>query len=623
MHQEIARLFGEAGLECWRQLEGHIEAGAAILVLHVSPANVAVCEQALVEFIASRQRTCNSVQFQSEAEMLRASDALATLEMDGIGAVWLNFIGPRPTDDAWKKATGKALESLEQSRQKILEHIKVPILFVGEHWFQDVFHEAARDLLSMRSISLGLYTSNEDPGTLTPTEQRSFTGVETASNPDHTLAQAKRLAGRKDLVPQRAELLVRTAGGYRRAGRLDLAESSLRMALAALQEAPPTVAFIAAERARVLAVLANVLVEMGRRGDAVAKAQEAEQICRRLVKMQPGVYEQALSGALDVLALSLGKIGRFEEALAKAREAAGIAEQLAKAKPGAFERAWAESLYTLVSWLLKNGRNEEALAKSQEMERILDGLAKDHPETFESGWAHSLAGLAEVLITAGQLEAAASKYREALKIFERLAKVRPADFEAEVALCLHMLARILGQIGETKPQGIKALVGIYGRAGRMTEALDNAQRAAEIFERLAKTRPNDFEGKLADVRCNLGERLYQLGRMDDAWKNIDAAICLYDRLAKTRPDAIEPLWARAMSMKRCCLRATNSPHAAAASTAAVRLLSRHFLQKPQLHASMMAYMVQYYIEDMKAAGQEPDRKLLGPILQILNKVKKN
>jgi hypothetical protein len=54
-----------------------------------------------------------------------------------------------------------------------LEHIKVPILFVGEHWFQDVFHEAARDLLSMRSISLGLYTSNEDPGTLTPTEQRS------------------------------------------------------------------------------------------------------------------------------------------------------------------------------------------------------------------------------------------------------------------------------------------------------------------------------------------------------------------------------------------------------------------------------------------------------------------
>ena len=65
------------------------------------------------------------------------------------------------------------------------------------------------------------------------------------------------------------------------------------------------------------------------------------------------------------------------------------------------------------------------------------------------------------------------------------------------------------------------------------------------------------------------------------------------------------------------------PHGAAASTAAVKLLSRHFLQRPQAHAATMAYMVQNYVEDMKAAGQEPDRKLLGPILQVLNKVKKS
>ena len=68
---------------------------------------------------------------------------------------------------------------------------------------------------------------------------------------------------------------------------------------------------------------------------------------------------------------------------------------------------------------------------------------------------------------------------------------------------------------------------------------------------------------------------------------------------------------------RAYLPALGSPHGAAASTAAVKLLSRHFLQRPQVYAATMACMVQYYMEDMKAAGREPDRKLLGPILRIL------
>ena len=374
-HQEIARTFGEKGLERWRELEGHVEAGAAILVLNVSAENAAICEQALTEFLSTRQSARQPVKFQSELEMLRVADALANLDITGIGAVWVSFIGPRPGDNAWKKACGKALESLQESRQNILEQVKAPIIFVGEHWFQDVFYEVAPDLLSLRSMSLGLYTPGEDPysGKPSPTRQRSFTGIEAASNPDYTLEQARRLAGRKDLVTQRAELLLRTAAGRRRSGRLDLAESSLRMALAALQEAPPTITSIAAERARVLASLAKILGEMGRRGDALAKAQEAEQICRRVVKMQPGGYEQALSGTLEILARSLGMIGRLDEALAKAQESVRIAEQLAKAKPGLFERAWADSLHALVGLLARLGRNEEALARPKRLSEFLKG----------------------------------------------------------------------------------------------------------------------------------------------------------------------------------------------------------------------------------------------------------
>ncbi len=624
-HQEIHRVFGEKGLECWKQLEGHLEAGAAILVLHLPASHAAICEQALTEFLGSRHGTHQSVQFQSEGEMLRAADMLADLSLDGIGAVWVNFIGSRPADDAWKKACGKALESLEESRQKIQEHVKVPIIFVGEHWLEGVFYEVARNLFSMRSMLLGLYTPSEDPysGKPLPTGQRSFIGIDAASNPDYTLEQAKRLAGRKDLVTQRAELLLRTAAGYQQNGRLDLAESTLRMALAALQEVPATNTALAGERARVLAILAKTLEEMGCHRDAVAKAQDAERICRRLIKVQAGVFEFTLSGSLDVLARILGNMGRFDEGLPKAQEAVRIAEQLVKTKPGVYERAWGDAAQTLGYLLLKLGRTEEALLQAQEIERIYEPLAKAEPEFFEGGWARTLATLGEIFYSMGRLEEAASKFRQACPIFERLAKAWPAEFESQLAALLYWRSLVLGQLGQKKPGRLKAIFDIFRRVSRLTEAWESAERAVEIYQRLAKARPAEFEEWVAKSQCNFGERLYEARRMDPAWDNITAAIRIYERLAKTQPDAIEPSWARAMLLKRRILKATDSPETAAASTAAVKLLSRQFLQYPQLHAPLMVCLVQDYLADLKAMGHEPDRKLLGPILPLLEKLRRN
>lgn len=65
-HQEILRVFGEKGLECWKQLEGHLEAGVAILVLHLPASHAGICEQALAEFLSNCQSTYKPVQFQSE-----------------------------------------------------------------------------------------------------------------------------------------------------------------------------------------------------------------------------------------------------------------------------------------------------------------------------------------------------------------------------------------------------------------------------------------------------------------------------------------------------------------------------------------------------------------------------
>jgi tetratricopeptide (TPR) repeat protein len=620
VYEEITRLFGESGLDRWKQWEGHLEAGAALLVLHVAPANAAVCERALAAFLARRQIAHKAMHFQSEREMLRSVDLLAGLNLEGIGAIWISFIGPCPADETWKKTCRETLVSLEQSRQKLLERIKVPIIIAGDHWLPEVFHKSAPHLLSMRSMLLGLYQPGEEHERPV---QRSFTGIDPASDPDYAAAQAKQLAGRKDLLQQRIDLFLRAAVAYRLRGRWDLAESTLRTALAALQEAPPSDAANAKDRARVMAALGKILLDAGRRGEALAKAQEAEQICRRLVKQHPGVFEFALSGSLEVSAASLGKVGRFGEAVAKAEESIRLAEQLVKAKPGSFEKAWAESVYVLMHLLMRTGRNREALEKAREIERVFQGLAKTDPETFEIGRVRALTGLAETLHTVGQSQEAASKIREAVEILERLAKIKPSEFEAQLALCSILQARILGHLEDARPRGIKLLAGWFGRARRMAEAWESARRGVEIYDRLAKTLPQAYEEKLADALANLGERLYQLGRMEKAWKNLDAAVLLYERLAKVHPESMEPLLARTISLKRNCLYATHSPHTAAASAAAVKLLSRHFLQQPQMHASLMSYIVQDYMEDMKAAGREPDRKLLAPIIQVLNKVKKN
>ena len=89
--------------------------------------------------------------------------------------------------------------------------------------------------------------------------------------------------------------------------------------------------------------------------------------------MQPGGYEQALSGTLEILARSLGMIGRLDEALAKAQESVRIAEQLAKAKPGLFERAWADSLHALVGLLARLGRNGGAWPRPKRLSEFLKG----------------------------------------------------------------------------------------------------------------------------------------------------------------------------------------------------------------------------------------------------------
>ncbi len=535
---EVLRFFGEAAFEDWRLFEAHFElaAGSSLLVLLLPGTSGAlICEQALAERLLKDNHRLERIHFSSASEIIRLGEKLLSLNPDGIGGVWVSFLSPDRTDDAWKAACGKMFTLLNLHRNRILKALPVPLVFVGEPWLQQIFREAAPDFWSVRSTVVRLLPQSEpDESRLegaSMQSQQALIGVEAASDPDYTLQQAHRLANRKDLAFQRTELLMRAAAGFHEKARLELAESCWREALNSLADASeikqqprPD-----AMHAGVLNNLAMVLSELGYRDEALAKAREAARIFEQLAKAQPEVFLPDVAMSLNNLANMLSDLGRREEALEKARESARIYEQLAKTQPEAFLPDVAMSLNNLATRLSELGQREEALLKAQEAVRIDEQLANARPDTFLPSFATALHNLASMLSALGRREEALDKAQEATRIYEKLAKARPDTFLASLAGSANNLANRLGDLG------------------RREEALDKAQEAARIYQQLAKARPDAFLPNVAGSLNNLANRFSELGRPEEALDKAQEAARIYEQLAKEQPDAFLPNVAGSLS----------------------------------------------------------------------------
>jgi tetratricopeptide (TPR) repeat protein/nucleoside phosphorylase len=129
----------------------------------------------------------------------------------------------------------------------------------------------------------------------------------------------------------------------------------------------------------------------------------------------------------------------------------------------------------------------------------------------------------------GRREKARGAAERAAEIYGRLAKQNPDAFEPNLA-------------GSLSNLGIR-----YSELGRREEALGAAERAVAIRERLAKQNPDAFEPNLAGSLNNLGSRYSALGRREGALGAAERAAEIYGRLAKQNPDAFEPNLAGSLS----------------------------------------------------------------------------
>ena len=128
--------------------------------------------------------------------------------------------------------------------------------------------------------------------------------------------------------------------------------------------------------ARSLNNLGNVLSDLGRREDALAAAQEAVEIYRRLAAERPDAFRPDLAGSLNNLAQLLSDLGRREEALAAAQEAVELCRApRRRSGPTPSGPIWRRRSTISANMLSDLGRREEALAAARRRSTSIARLA--------------------------------------------------------------------------------------------------------------------------------------------------------------------------------------------------------------------------------------------------------
>ena len=155
-------------------------------------------------------------------------------------------------------------------------------------------------------------------------------------------------------------------------------------------------------KAAILADLAIALAELGRHGEALAKSEEAERLCRASYVRQPDAYASPLAGTLINLAVHLSDLGRIREALAKAEEAVRLCRALPARQPDAYAGILATSLANLALRLRVLGRHAESMAKAEDAERLWRALYARQPDAFAEGLANTLSIVGDCQLDAGR-----------------------------------------------------------------------------------------------------------------------------------------------------------------------------------------------------------------------------
>ncbi|MEV0330198.1 tetratricopeptide repeat protein [Micromonospora echinospora] len=323
-----------------------------------------------------------------------------------------------------------------------------------------------------------------------------------------------------------------------------------------------------AERARLFGIHSTRLANAGRREEALAPAEEATGICRRLVVADPATYLPVLAVSLNNLGALLSELGRRNEALATAEEATGVYRRLVMVDPAVYLPDLAVSLKNLGMFLYGLGRCDEALAPAEEATGICRRLVVADPAAHLPVLAASLTNLGMFLAGLGRRDEALFVAEEATGICRRLVVADPAVYLPDLTLALNNLGNRLSDLGRRDEAlavaeeavsirrrlvvanpavylpdltlSLNNLGGFLSKLGRHDEALAVVEEATDICRRLVVANPAVYLPVLAVSLNNLGALLNDLGRRDEALAPAAEATDVYRRLVVANPAVYLP-----------------------------------------------------------------------------------
>jgi len=598
--EQFVQFYGQPAWQDWQRLLAHFELGDgfAFLVLTLPGAVGAdICRRNLAEYLAKQGKKLEELPCTYYEEARRLPERLLDIQPESnLGGIWIGTVIPDsdPEMQHWQQAWRYGLAGLNEQRNPLRDRFGCPLVLVGAPWLQSLLRETAPDLWSIRTgvvlVTPSSETHEDRENVMQLEAGRSMVG-EAAADPDYTLEQAGRLRGKPGLEKELATLLLRAGNGFYNHVRWLAAERCYREAAELFSQLSSKDS--RSNLAGTLNNWSNVLSDLGRLEEALAKSEKAVQINAQLAQTRPDAFLSDLAASLNNLAIRLGNMGQREDALAKAEEAARIYAQLAQTRPDAFLSDLAMSLNNLAHRLSDLGRRKEALAKVEEAVRIYVQLAQTRPDAFLPSLAKALNNLANALSDLGQREEAMAKAEEAVRIYEQLAQTRPDAFLPGLAVSLGNLATALS------------------RLGRREEALTKAEESARIYEQLAQTRPDAFLPDSAASLNILANSLGSLGRREEALAKVEKAVQIYAQLAQAHPDAILPDLAKAYGTQGTILLVMKKPlEASSVFAQAIKILAPFFKQTPGAYEKLVEALCQAYTKACTQSQTEPDKRLL-------------
>ncbi|RPF21098.1 tetratricopeptide repeat protein [Myceligenerans xiligouense] len=301
--------------------------------------------------------------------------------------------------------------------------------------------------------------------------------------------------------------------------------------------------------AEALGVRARALEEAGRTDEALAPAERATAMWRRIAHVDPLRYRVALWRAMRDLAVVSFGAGREKEHASLVEEgvaawssaseadsvwtepelawgmhalelttapgsvdaarwyherAVAILRGLVARDPVAYEETLARVQGNLLL-LVNRGRPAEALEGLRESVAIRRRLARDRPDAFERYLAYSLSNLSHALAGIGDAAEALAAGQEALALRRRVVRKAASAGRSGVPRLRFELAWSLSGVGV-----------LLSEQGRPHEALSLEEEALAIRRDLARETPDRYREELATSCSNLGVTYSRLGRFGDA-----------------------------------------------------------------------------------------------------------